>query len=172
MKLPAEIQYKDENVKMSVIITLAQADFETILLNADLASSKDSTFISFGISFITDMAGNSITSVVGLPVSIYGTVQEAAILSYTLDLTGGTLNMSFSGVVDTSTLLPEFITLHDDAAINANALTRYSLTSESSTSSPSGFFMSIDLSTTPFGDSLEGGVKEAELASSSSPEHL
>ena len=93
---PANIKYKDENVKMSVIITLAQEDFEAILLNPHLASTADTTFVSFGSSFIRDTAGNQVNAISGAAVSIFGTVQESAILTFVLDMNKVRVSLTLS----------------------------------------------------------------------------
>jgi hypothetical protein len=141
---PASVSYSDVR-KMTITIILDQRDFENILLIKELASSISSTFISFGSSFISDTSGNNIVPVSGASLSIFGTIQESEVLSFSLDITRGVLNLTFSGVVDSSTLNPTFITFHDALVVDTES-SFYTLSNESTTSSPSGFHLSIDLS--------------------------
>jgi hypothetical protein len=139
------IAYESDLDKMSIVFTIAQSDLRIISLDGALAATQASTYITFSSDMITDMSGAAVNPVSREQVEIYGTVEEAAVLSYTLDLVAGHLNMTFSGVVDTSTLNPTYITLHNSGTVSASDGSKFTLTADSETNSLSGFFMLIEL---------------------------
>ena len=96
--------------QLSLLITVTPTDLRNIKLMTDLATGRENTYISISSSLVTDTNGNS---VVGVPLSAplqlrsNGFVSDssrASLIGYTFDLNTATISMTFTDVLDASTL--------------------------------------------------------------------
>ncbi|EGD73786.1 hypothetical protein PTSG_12324 [Salpingoeca rosetta] len=125
-----------------VRVDLLQDDTVSLKLNLNLATAQADTYLSATNATVQDMSGNwnaPVPTNDARPSSVYQRDETpAALVSYELDMLAGTLSLTFSDVVDVSTLRVQSIAL-------VNAGTSYALQS-STTNSTDGLYVVIDLS--------------------------
>ena len=104
-----------------VIVLQLQSDADRIKASTDLADSITTTFLSLTASTIQDLSGSPV-----LPVLPFNALQVAyfipdttqpELVSFTLDMDIGSLQLTFSEAVDSSALDPTGITLQSSAAL-------------------------------------------------------
>jgi L-fucose isomerase-like protein len=104
------------------------------------------TFISIQSGAVNDVAGNpcnEIASSVAEPVGTYGSIEEAVLTQFKLNMDTSVLSLTFSGVVRAETFDPTGISLLDTTADSAASVT---LSSGTTVVSASGFFIDVNVS--------------------------
>ena len=126
----------------NVTLELTTFDLNEIKKNELLATSIENTYISYPQSFVEDMNGNPVESV--LPLTPLQAVHyepdfvNPVLVSYHLDMNAGLIILTFTETVRASTLNPTSYTLFATGEANANAsISNYTLL-DGSTESDNG----------------------------------
>ena len=102
-----------------VIVLQLQSDADRIKTSTDLADSITTTYLSFTASTIQDLSGNAVVPVPQfyalLALYFIADVTQPELVSFSLDMDIGSLQLTFSEAVDSSTLDPTGITLQSSA---------------------------------------------------------
>jgi hypothetical protein len=117
----------------------ATSDKEAIQNLGALASTVDTTFVSFTNQLITDIAGNAVVAIGqnnAAQTKVLGTVQRAAVENWELDMSAATLKITFSASVAAIELKAQYITVQ---ATQTSTSTSYTLTSDTTTADGDGF---------------------------------
>ena len=91
---------------------LSQADLQALQANPELATSENNTFVSIQ-SAVSDVNGFLVVAVVLQVDEYFPDTTPPTILQFSLDVDSGILRLTFSEVVNTSTLEPTEITLQN-----------------------------------------------------------
>ncbi len=137
--------------KRRVAITLTDDDLFVIQLDSAIASDPASTFLSIESGAFTDMFENNVISIQlneSLQIDPNNLITDSiavALISFTIDMNLGTLDLTFDDTVATSTFNPIGIEIQNsDNPENITAVHR--LTDGSSTTSRDGYFLTVILS--------------------------
>ena len=110
-----------------IALQLSQGDTDRIKASTQLATSADNTFLSLTASTIQDVSGSPVVPVSpssALPVNIFTEdLTQPELISFSLDLDIGSLQLTFSEAVNISTLNPTGITLQSSAALPTTSFT-------------------------------------------------
>jgi len=137
-----------------VKIALGKADVDAIkLLDMAVASSDAKTYITFKSSFTRDMSVSPHLEISPLvdntnPMNVFQFTPDAtspSLVSYVLDMNDRKLDMTFNEPVRANTLLVTYLTVQDNVDVGVNGGNKVALTSASTSSSPNGLTISINL---------------------------
>jgi hypothetical protein len=139
---------ESEGAVTELVITLSDADMTAITKQKGLCSTLGNCYISFTTSLVTDNEDNSVTP---LSLSSATDVQSLTednvaptLTAFDLNMNTAVLTLSFSEVMDSSSLSTDSITLQS-VANTADQAQQYTLTGGSTTSS-NGAVIVVDLS--------------------------
>ena len=129
--------------------SLNSEDVRQLKLQASLAVSKQTSYVSLAAGAFQDISGirSAASSTTLNVVTFVPDTTSPGLLSYTLDMQLGRLSLSFSDVMNVRTLAVTKMRLQSNAA-GSDAANIYTLTASSTTSSANGYSIVIDLSTT------------------------
>ena len=103
-------------------ISLSQTDSNEIKSLTNLAVSQETTYVSFGYSFVMDFAGisnNPLPSDEGKGADEYEPDRiRPRLLGFTLSLSDNSVTLTFSETVNYSRLMPELITFQNSQMLN------------------------------------------------------
>ena len=142
----------DADSAHELTVLLTKLDLLMVKLNMSLVTSSADTFVSLSGATLTDMAGNyekAILPSVARQADADGFIMDtspAELESFSIDLNEGRLYLTFSDVIRSSSFSPEAITLQD----SSTGRSQVSLTANSSTNSPDGFLIAVQLSRQDF----------------------
>ena len=132
-----------------IVVDITQSDLDEIKLRSGLATSLADSYLSLLSTAIDDQVPLGVTSIVpGRARQAAGYTPDTTqpdLSSFTLDMQNGRLSLTFSDVMNTSSLDVTQLTLQSNAA-GSDAANTFSLTTSSS-SSNNGYTIVIDLST-------------------------
>uniref|UniRef100_A0A1X7SG78 Uncharacterized protein n=1 Tax=Amphimedon queenslandica TaxID=400682 RepID=A0A1X7SG78_AMPQE len=95
-----------------ITLTFSAIDFDKLKSLDSLATSINDTFISITSDFVTDLSSVQVAAVDRQKASNYTPDSiNPFLVSYTLNLTSGSLVMEFSEYVNTSTFMPQQVTI-------------------------------------------------------------
>ena len=130
-----------------ITVALSMEDIAAVKLDGNFGTSLVNTYLSVEAGNILDIAFNPIEAVEDRMIS---TIEEAtgvtfaSLSQYTLDLNTGHLLLTFTDVMNVSTLYPSAIRLQSKQTATASEV--YTLTSGSQSSTPNGHIVNITLS--------------------------
>ena len=125
-------------------VELNQPDIVAIKTNPYLATSEATTCLRAGEQVALDTAGlPSIGVDFTCAEDLTMDSTRVRLTSYTLDVNIGTIELTFNDVVDAATFNVEALTIQDD--VYSTAANRYSLTSSSSATNISGYYINITI---------------------------
>ena len=114
-------------------------------MNRLFATAAQNVFLSFNRSAFMDTAGVEVSAVSFAPVNTFIPDQtRPQLLSFIYDPNLGQIVLTFNDVLDISTFDPTAITLRHD--VFRSPTTAFSLSANSTTSSPNGYVIVIELS--------------------------
>ena len=137
-----------------VTINLGAEDMHAIkLLDMNVASEGSKTYMTFPSSFTRDMSVSPHFEVAPLvdgvsSMNVYRFTPDTtspALLNYELDMNARQLILNFNEPVRSNTLLVTYFTFQDDADVATNGGNKVALTPGSTTSSPNGLQIVIDI---------------------------
>ena len=136
--------------KREVTITLLDEDMRLIKLEPALATQQTNTFLSLTSRAVTDLVDlpvNATPPTQALPAQGYiPDTTFPSLLSFSLDLDAGLLNMTFDDVIDATQVEPDKISIQSSPR-TSTAETRVNLTS-GTTLTPNGYEVALLLSGT------------------------
>ena len=142
----AENYYADSTDKRVLYIYLPSADLQHLRLIPGLAVSASTTFVYLSLGFIRDMAGNANSpNNPATGVVQYISTSNPVLTAYTLNMNNGELSLTFSSVVDATTVNPGQLSFQSDMT-GTSSVGSYTLSS-SYVNSTSGFIILIQIST-------------------------
>ena len=159
-----------------VTFTLGEDDMNAIkLLDMKAASSSSTTFMTFSEEFTKDLSAEQFPIVARVDATSPAVVTtftadttQPIMLNYELNMDARTFTVTFTEAVRASSLTVQFFTFQDDPSVSTNGGDAVALTASSTTSSPNGITLVIDL-----GDSDFNALKmSAALALSASTTFL
>ena len=115
--------------QLALIITLTAIDLREVKLLTDLATSQSNTYISITNNTILDRSGNSITPIPltdPLQLRLDGFVSDvsrASLAGYTFDLTSQSLSLTFTDILDISTLDITRLTIQNSVSAPSESYT-------------------------------------------------
>ena len=133
----------------SFSITLNREAIEVLKLDDFIATSEMDTFLSVNAPALTDTAGNYIQPIAPINATQASQVTQddtstpATLDTYTLDLNLGELALTFTDIVNPGSLRPGAITIQNSALAEVGV----TLTGASTTSSPNGYVVVVDIGT-------------------------
>jgi hypothetical protein len=108
-----------------VSISLKHGDLNALKIDLDLANKQSTTMLTFPAELIDDMSGNSVQEQLGdnaiEVLEYYPDVTAPKLDSFSLNLTSETLTLSFSETVSAASLMPNLLTLQNDACVGAGS---------------------------------------------------
>ena len=111
-------------------IPLTTSDFNSLSLKTDFATSRANSFLSLGPQSIQDNAQNYAdevpTTSAQQTASFTADISQPLLINWTIDLSFGSMAMTFSEAVRASSFKADELTLHSDASIKP--LSSYTLT--------------------------------------------
>lgn len=132
-----------QNTRRIVSIALNSDDTTFLKLNGTIGTSETTTYLSLGGNAIFDQGGVSVAST---RTVVQGTLimdtSRLTLQSFVLDLLLSEIRLTFDDVALTGTFNASGITIQDAPTGSVSA----TLTSDSVTSNPDGFFVTVDLS--------------------------
>ena len=132
-------------------ISLTPDDLNNLKLYPNLATSTSNSYISFTANAIRDMAGNMVVAVLAnnaeMAADFFEDRVSPMLSSFDLDLQDHTLSLTFDETVDTSSFRIFSVTLQERQSSPTQTV---GLTSGSSTTSPDGTEVVINLSVDDF----------------------
>lgn len=128
-----------------LVLQMTAADIRSIKLeHPDLWAAQATTFISFTASTVEDTAGNEIEDVPATQATGFTSdASRAEFVGFDVNMATGFITLTFSDVLVAATLDPPQLTLR--ANPTGTAIT-YTLAETSQTSSPDGYYITIELS--------------------------
>lgn len=148
------VSYSDPvgSQKRRVDITLTDQDVREIQLNRGLATIPQNAFLSVRPGAFTDMFDNFVVEVPlneSIPVDRFTPDSDAPdLISFTIDLDTGTLDLTFDDTVEPiDSFNPSGIIIQNAAEMSDDTAS-YMLTADTNTSSPDGYFLTVNLSQT------------------------
>ena len=127
-----------------VVIGLNASNLITLKVSDDIATGIDNTVISINTGAITDTAGNN-NSMGIIPIDEFNIDNVfTTIGTFTLDMNMGTLYLTFTDIVNTSTFNPVGVRIQDDLFASPGG--SYILTESSYTDSDNGYVVAVTLS--------------------------
>ena len=123
-----------------------------------VASSDAKTYLTFKSSFTRDMSVSPHLEISPLvdnanPMNVFQFTPDTtspSLVSYVLDMNDRKLDMTFNEPVRANTLLVTYLTVQDNVDVSVNGGNKVALTSSSTSSSPNGLTISINLCDTDF----------------------
>ena len=106
-----------------ITIQLSFEDLNNIKLDTGLATSKENTYLSYYSFAVEDMFGRDLANI-SEPFQVRNYTEDSVdpkITDFTLDLTNETLILTFSEVVNSSSVNPSEITLQNKPSIDENS---------------------------------------------------
>ena len=141
------VRYLD-GFKTVVELSFNAEDLLQIKLMSMLAISQGSSFISIDPGAIQDTSGNNVTAIISsaaLPVVVYiPDTDSPQLISYTLDLNSGLLDLTFNDVVNNQLVDPTQITFNG-VANGSDVLNRYQLTGGTPVNNTNGYDTTLRL---------------------------
>ena len=157
--------YVDTATKLSIVISLSEADTVSIKLDPSLATSAVTTYISLGAGAIKDVAGNTLNPVIPAAaerVVVYNPDRsETSLTNFTVDMNDGRMSFTFDDVADIGSIIGRLITLQN--TVDGSTGVSQTLDSISLISTQSGFVIDFRLGQ----ETLEAVQMNTELAISS-----
>ena len=104
------VSYLRPNDRLSLVVSMVPADLRAVKLITNLATGRENTYISITPDTVSDWTGNPVVSLpqtAPLQLSANGFVSDssrASIAGYTFDLNAATMSLTFTDVLDISTL--------------------------------------------------------------------
>ena len=135
--------------ELSLVATLLSMDLREVKLRTGLATSMDNVYLSVTSDALTDRNGNNVVEILPtspLQLRVGGFVSDssrASLSDYTFDMNTATISLTFTDVLDISTLDPRQLTVQNSRTTPSAA---YTLTGGSTPSENSHIFV-IDFST-------------------------
>ena len=132
---------------MDVIIALNEQDATNLKSSLTLATDVNNTFISLTNDTVSNTFGERNMPIFRLRAANIvsdPTIPRLELSSFTLDMNIGVIRLSFSDVVRSSTFNPMAIVLQPSAFSNEEE--RFQLSFDSTSMSPDGFFLLVNLS--------------------------
>lgn len=128
----------------NVTLTLSNTDLNAMKFLYPLATSQNTTYIAVTALGVTDVFANPLVPVTSLLASDFvADMVPPRILSFGLDMNSGTLALTFSETVNSSSLSAVGITLQPSANATVGL---FALTNTSFTPSPNGTIVQLNLS--------------------------
>jgi len=138
------IAYIDSSTKLGVQVTITLADLLPIKTTAGLLRAKANSYISAASGLVKSQYGVAVGTTAALQVVTYvADLTSPYVTSFGLDLTAGTISLTFSDVMNTN-INPLRITLQSDAVASGSTST-FTLTGGTCTSSV-GYVFVVQLS--------------------------
>ncbi|GMH59898.1 hypothetical protein TrRE_jg13421, partial [Triparma retinervis] len=137
-----------------VKVNLGKSDVDAIkLIDMAVASSSAKTYVTFKTSFTRDMSVSPHLEIYPLvddvnAMNVYQFTPDTtspSLFSYALDMNARKFNLTFNEPVRANTLLVTYLNLQDNVDVSGNGGNKVPLTSASTTQSPNGLTISIDL---------------------------
>eukprot|EP00118_Oscarella_pearsei_P023607 m.284220 g.284220 ORF g.284220 m.284220 type:complete len:7575 (+) comp40677_c0_seq9:1023-23747(+) len=129
-----------------VIINLAPESLVDIKVSKLLATKVDDSFLVISSGALVDMTGNTFLAISNIAAKDFvPDTTRVQLFNYSLDFETGEMTLTFSDVVLAETLQPSAFVIQ--SAATAVPGVTYTLTSASTTTSPNGYVIKIDLNT-------------------------
>ena len=137
--------FTDTNFSTTAVLNLAAADISFIKLEPRFATTTLDTFLNIPAGTVVDLNNNNNTAVVGKQAtSLARDATRPQLQAYSLDVEAGTLNLTFTDIVNVSTFDATGITVQGSpTALSGQFAT---LTAGSNSSSVNGYVVVINLS--------------------------
>ena len=131
------------NASRVITIALAMSDIRALKLNSDLASNVNNTYLVIANNSFTDNAGNMIIEITSSVSDFIDDTVRAELLSFGINMETGVLNLTFSDIVDASTLDASGITIQNDQIADQDF--RVTLSPMSTTNSSDGYLITVQI---------------------------
>ena len=131
-----------------ITVHLTGADLTTLKLNSSLGTFTNNTFVTLATNMVTDMTGLGIADTASDPLPASNVQLDETrprLISFMFDEDFGRINLTFSDVVRAETFDARGIILQDGITASASAK-RFVLTQTSTTASPSGYVLMVQIS--------------------------
>ena len=135
------------NSSMMITMALIQPDIRYLKLSRNVATSTADTWLSVMSGTVEDMAGNPLVEISFTQAlqatSFIGDIRKASLIGFDFDVNYGLLHLTFDDIIDSTSFNPSALTIQNAARLDENSVT---LTSNSTSISENGYFISISLS--------------------------